>query len=390
MTEDQIWNMSDEDLENAFLEARANGVEATSGDEDVIVDYNQEQEEEEINETLEQPNDKDSDDDLTTTDGTGETSTEDSEETTVTADEGTETKDENTEEEEETETKEVAEPQSYKFKANGKEYEFTPEEMLTQFPKIFGQAMDYTKKTQALKPWRKTIDALESANLSHDQINLMIDVFKGDKNAIAEVIKRTGVDTLDLDPENSKYVPNDYGRDDAALDIKEVVDEISGDAEYAITNRILLKDWDERSFKEFTKDPSMIKKLHADVKNGTYDKVQAIADKLKVLDRGMKPDLDYYLQAGAQYYRDQNEAMIRARAAEEQRQAREQKLAKQAEINRVKETQQKQQAVAEKAEIRKAASPTKSNAGQKKVIDYLDDSDEAYEEWYKTNVLNKY
>ena len=388
MTEDQIWNMSDEDLESAFLEARANGIEATSGDEDVIADYNQEQEE--INDNLEQPTDEASDDDLTTTDGTEEPSTEASEETTATTDEGTETADENTEEEEETETKEVAEPQSYKFKANGKEYEFTPDEMLIQFPKIFGQAMDYTKKTQALKPWRKTIDALESANLSHDQINLMIDVFKGDKNAIAEVIKRTGIDALDLDPENSRYVPNDYGRDDAALDIKEVVDEISGDAEYAVTNRILLKDWDERSFKEFTKDPSMIKKLHMDVKDGTYDKVQAIADKLKVLDRGMKSDLDYYFQAGTQYYRDQNEAMIRARAAEEQKQAREQKLAKQAEINRVKETQQKQQAVIEKVEIRKAASPTKSNAGQKKVIDYLDDSDEAYEEWYKTNVLNKY
>lgn len=391
MTEDQMWNMSDEDLEAAFLEARANGVEATSGDEDVRTEYDQYNEETiELNEDLEQPETMDSDDDLTTDDGAEETTTEDSEETADTTDEGTEDTEEKTEDDEYTVTKEVDEPQSYKFKANGKEYEFTPEEMLSQFPKIFGQAMDYTKKTQALKPWRKTIDALESANLSHDQINLMIDVFKGDKNAIAEVIKRTGVDTLDLDPENSRYVPNDYGRDDTALDIKDVIDEISSDAEYTITNRILLKDWDEKSFKEFTKDPSMIRKLHIDVKDGTYDKVQAMADKLKVLDRGLKTDLEYYIQAGTQYHRDRNEAIIRARAAEEQRLAREQKLARQAEINRVKETQQKQQVIAEKAEVRKAASPTKSNAGQKKVVDYLDDSDEAYEEWYKNNVLNKY
>jgi hypothetical protein len=155
--------------------------------------------------------------------------------------------------------------------------------MEEMFPKIFGQAIDYTKKTQAIKPWRKTIDAIEQAKLNHDDINLAIDVLRGDKNAIAEIIKRNGIDTLDLDTENSKYIPKDYGRDDTTLEIKDVVERISADREYETTHRILSKEWDENSFKELTKTPELIEALHVDVKTGMYAKVQPIAEKYKVL-----------------------------------------------------------------------------------------------------------
>ena len=59
------------------------------------------------------------------------------------------------------------------------------------------------------------------------------------------------------------------------------------------------------------------------------------------------------------------------------------KLDKQTDIARVKATQQAKVDNTAKVEKRKAAAPVKANAGTKKVIDYLDDSDEAFEEWYK-------
>ena len=174
MTDEQMFNMSDEELERAFLEARAQDNSPETDIENVEYDS-----EETID--LEQP-EMDSDNDLVV-DDTEDTETEaDSEETESTPDEGTEVAEEQTEEDDAETVPEVTETPVHKFKANGKEYTFTPEEMMAQFPKVFGQAMDYTKKTQALKPWRKTIDAIESANLSHDQINLMIDVFKGSKS----------------------------------------------------------------------------------------------------------------------------------------------------------------------------------------------------------------
>lgn len=380
-----MFYMSDDELEAAFREARAQDMSPKT---DIEMENTSMVEDEPLD--LEQPIEEDSDNDLVVDEVTEEEVVTDSEPEVEVTDEEPAEVDEQTENTEDEELPEITETPVHKFKANGKEYSFTPEEMMEQFPKIFGQAMDYTKKTQALKPWRKTIDAIESARLGHDDINLMIDVFKGDKNAIAELIKRTGVDTLDLDTENSKYVPKDYGRDDTALAIKDIVDEISVDKEYETTHRILSKEWDERSFSELTKDPELIRLLHVDVKSGMYDKVQPIAEKMKVFDRGRQSDLDYYKAAAQEYFRAEAETERRAKAIEDQRLAREAKLARQAEIERVKATQIKQAAVREQAVVRKAAAPVKSNAGTKKTVtDYLDESEEAYDEWYKTNVLDK-
>ena len=363
MTEEEMYRLSDEELEKMFYDAKAEGQSPDVGDED-----------------LEQPVEASDDN------GTEEIELDDEAEEPAEveeSDEIAEAEEEPTEAEEEEEIAEVQEVQKVKFKANGKEYEFTEDEIKAQFPKIFGQAMDYTKKTQAIKPWRKTIDAIEQAKLSHDDVNLMIDVLRGDKDAIAAVMKRTGIDALELDTENSKYVPKDYGRDDNALAIKDVIDEISADKEYEITHKVLSKDWDDNSFREMTKDPELIKQLHIDVKTGMFDKVQPIAEKMKVFDRGRQSDLDYYKMAAVEYFREQEDVQRRMDAVEQQRLAREAKLAKQAEVEKVREAQTKREKVVEKTEQRKAAAPTKSNAGTKKVVDYLDDSDEAYEEWYR-------
>ena len=312
------------------------------------------------------------------------TNDEDSETDSDTPDGDSANEDEEPETEEGEAQAEVQPIQKHKFKANGREYEFSDEEVREQFPKIFGQAMDYTKKMQALKPWRQSIDALESNGLSHEDVNLMIDVLKGNKDAVAAVLKRTGVDALELDVEQSRYVPKDYGRDDKALAVKDVIDEISGDAEYQTTYKILSKEWDDSSFREMTSDPELIKLLHVDVKSGMYDKVQPIAEKLKVYDRGRRSNLDYYKEAARVYFNEQaQEEAIRAEY-EKARVLRESELADKARVRDVRDQQKQRVAVKQDAEKRKAAAPTKKVAGTKKVIDYLDDSDEAYDEWYKS------
>lgn len=367
MTDEQMWSMSDEELEKMYLEAKADEQSPDLGVEDEEID-------------MEQPV-EDSDDN-----GTEIVELEEDEEEPAEvdgSDEIAEVDEEPTEETEDDKIEDVQEVQKFKFKANGKEYEFTEDEMKNQFPKVFGQAMDYTRKTQAMKPWRKTIDAIEQARLGHDDVNLMIDVLRGDKQAIAEVMKRTGVDALDLDTENAKYVPKDYGRDETALAIKDVIDEISGDREYDVTHKILSKDWDDNSFKEMTKDPELIKQLHIDVKSGMFNKVQPIAEKLKLYDGNKQSDLDYYKMAAVEYFREQDEVQRRSDAIEQQRIAQQAKLDRQAEITRVKAAEQTRAKTVEKVEQRKAAAPTKANAGTKKVVDYLDDSDEGFENWYK-------
>jgi hypothetical protein len=391
MTDDKLYSLSDEELERAFLDAKEN--EQYSDVDEPVTESIDTYEEEDI-EIMEQPDELDEDSvDEGATDDEVTTETE-STEVTAQPDEEVATEDEDPIEDVESEediNDEIAqkEQQELVFKANGREFKFTQDEMLEQFPKIFGQAMDYTKKTQAMKPWRKTIDAIEQAKLGHEDINLMIDVMKGNKEAIAEVMKRTGVDSLEIDTENSKYTPNDYGRDDKALAIKDIVEEISVDKEYEITHRVLSKEWDEKSFRKMTEDPDLIRLLHVDVKTGMFDKVQPIADKIKVFDRGSKSDLEYYRLASIELAQQQQEANRVAYEAERQKQERAARLAKQVEIDRVKKTQERQKEVAVKAVERKAATPTTRKVPTSKVVDYLDNSDEAFEEWYKTNVLDK-
>lgn len=371
-TNDQLNNLSDEELEAAFFAAKADmGNEPTQYEEE--------------HEDLEQPVDNEDSDDDADTDASEEEAEDDgSDVDDETPDEENADAEEEPKTEEEPKQAEVRPTQKHKFKANGREYEFTDDEIREQFPRIFGQAMDYTKKMQALKPWRKTIDAIEGAQLSHDDVNLMIDVLKGDKDAVAAVLKRTGIDALEIDVEQSRYVPKDYGRDDKALAVKDVIDEISGDAEYSTTYRILNKEWDDDSFREMTNDPDLIRLLHIDVKSGMYDRVQPIAEKLKVYDRGRRSNLDYYKEAARVYFNEQAQEEARRAEHEKARVLKESELADKARVKDVKDQQQQRVAVKQEAEKRKAAAPTKKVAGTKKVIDYLDDSDEAYEEWYKS------
>lgn len=378
MSDSYINDLSDEELEAAFKSAKADmGSEVTITNEP-DVDYDDEVDE------LEQPN-VDSDDDTSANEEDDEEVEDDSDTENEDADESAETEDEQTDNTEK-ESDEVVQPtqEILKVKANGQEYEFTLDEMKSQFGSIFAKAQDYTKKTQALKEYRKTIDIVQNAGLSDNDLNLFADVLKGDKDAIAAVLKRTGVDALDLDVENVNYAPKNYGRNDTELAIKDIVDDISADKEYVITHNILEKQWDSKSREKFIEDPNMIKGLHIDVKSGLYDKLNPIMQKLKIYDGNSKSDLEYYFMAHDQYMDSQREASSKAEKAELARienQAKETEVAK---VNTVKAKIAQQVATKEASVKRKAAAPTKKAVGTSK-INYLNDdpSDDEVEEWFK-------
>jgi len=399
----ELYDMSDDELEAAFKEAKASeGTEDTQYEEDYASEDVQndsgetedfadiEEDEEDSTNNPEQPvvDDQDSDDYDASTEGNAEEDSEENVDETAkeTPDGETEVDEDVTTEDDEEAEDEVQPEQTYKFKANGKEYEFTESEIKDKFPSMFGQAMDYTKKLQTIKPWRKTIDALEEAKLTHEDLSLFIDARKGDKEAIAELLKQTGVDALDLDLENSTYVAKDYGRDENALAIKDIVDDISRDSEYEKTHNILTKDWDNKSWGEMSQNPETIKLLHVDVKSGMYDKIQPMAEKLKVYDGGKESDLDYYKSAAKQYFGqvEQQEAEQARRsqqsAAREAAQAKQQ--VEQDKLSQVKASQAKRAATADASAKRKAAVPSSGKVSNRGIVDYLDASDEEFQEWY--------
>jgi uncharacterized membrane-anchored protein YhcB (DUF1043 family) len=414
-TEDQLWDMSDEDLETAFKEASAQEqspeteVENNStneeitdsetstedADEEIEVTSNEDENKEVIDGQDQPENTEESDhnasdetDPEKVTDAETDTDAKENPDGDAKADET-----ENSEDAEEGNDEEQP-ARSYSFRANGKDYEFSSDEIVDQFPKIFGQAMDYTKKMQTIKPWRKTIDALEGAKLSHGDVSLMIDVLKGDKDAITEVLKRTGTDTLELNTEeDSNYEAKDYGRNESALAISDIVNEISKDAEYATTQSILSSEWDDKSWETISGKPEMIKLLHTDVKSGMYKTLQPIAEKLKVYDGGNKSDLDYYKEAAEQHFSktEQQDTYNQQQAYKKGQQeaaTASEKLKADADseklrVDNAKAQNDKRNATKSASAKRKAAAPTKSVSTDRPVVDYLDESSEDFDEWYK-------
>ena len=351
--EEAIWNQEEDP---SFAEIRASLDEDetnTGGDEDesdTEEEVQDEETDEEVDEdNMEQSEDSDSDIDV-------EDEVEDTEETEEVVD----TEDDQTDEvETEDETEDETKAQTFKVKANGMEFDFTQEELMQLAPK----AMDYTKKMQEIAPWRKTISALKEEGLSEEDLNLAIDVLKGDKDAMAAVMKRTGVEALDLDTDIAEYKPNQYGKDASQLAIEDVVNTISADPEYRITQTVVDSTWDNASRNAMAQDPSMISGLHNDIKSGVYDKVAPMALKMKALDGGRQSDLDYYIAAGDQYFNQVNET---------------------ANTDNVEVKAERTKTVKQASKKRKAAGITKSKSGQKSVIDYLDDSnDEKFDDWYK-------
>ena len=374
-TEEDLFAMSDEELEAAYKESQAEDEpEPEEVEEEEVVDEPEEESTEEVDEEIEEEDVaeepvEESDDNSEEYEGEEE------------VDEASDDKEVVEEEPEDTEDKPKDEPQKAqkrKFKANGQEFEFTDDEVFDQFGKVFAQAMNYTKKMQAIAPYRGMIDSIEEQKLTQEDLNLAIDVLKGDKDALAAVMKRTGVDALDLDDEVSEnYQPNNYGRNETELAIKDVVNEISGDSEYAITQHVIDSQWDSKSQDAFVQQPELIKELHLDVKNGVFDKVSPMAMKLKVLDGGRKSDIEYYVEAGQQYYRNQSVEAQQAAEAEARH-----KVANEAErVRRVKAENAKKAAEKVTSKKRRAAAPTKGRV-QKSVTDYLDESDEAFDDWY--------
>ena len=378
MSDNEINDLSDAELEAAFKSAKAEIGSTVTIANEPDVDYDDEVDE------LEQPN-VDSDDDTSANEEDEKEVEDDSDTENEDADESAETEDEQTDNTEK-QSDEVVQPtqEILKVKANGQDYEFTLDEMKSQFGSIFAKAQDYTKKTQALKEYRKTIDIVQNAGLSDNDLNLFADVLKGDKDAIAAVLKRTGVDALDLDTENVNYAPKNYGRNDTELAIKDIVDDISADKEYVITHNILEKQWDSKSREKFIEDPNMIKGLHIDVKSGLYDKLNPIMQKLKIYDGATRSDLDYYFMAHKQFIDSQRDASSKAEKAELARVENQAKVAEAEKVSTVKAKMAQQTATKEASVKRKAAAPTKKAVGTSK-INYLNDdpSDDEVEEWFK-------
>ncbi len=345
MNEDALYDLSDEELE-----AEVRKLKETSADD--------EEKEDEVDDSSTPQENLDEEDNL---DEEIEEETESKEEDEEPLDE----EDVDEQLEQPSKAEDSKDNNTYEIKANGKVYNMTIEEL----KRLSSMGMDYTRKTQELAPYRKTISAMRDNGLSDEDINLLIDIKKGkNKQAIKKLLTDTGIDLMELDDfddetSNQAYTPTDYGKKYEQSGVDTVVSRLSSDPVFQQTAEIV-STFDDTSKQFIMSNPDAIEGLHIDVKEGVFAKVMPEAEKIGALDGYKRPMLEYYIQAGQEFFYKQQAL----EAQESEKKAKEEQMRK---------------------TRKKGASLPSSRQDRKKTITSYDDiSDEEYLEWYKNKVAN--
>jgi len=174
---------------------------------------------------------------------------------------------------------------------------------------LMQKGADYNQKMQALNPNLKIVSMLEKEGLlDRNKLNNLIDLSKKNPQAIAKLIKESGIDPLDIDTDKEvDYKPTDYEVSDKEFKLNQVLDEIKDSPSFSKTINVLSKEWDGESKKLISDNPEIISIINDHITNGVYDRVQSIIDSERAVGRlDNVPDVVAYRQV-AEYLQTQGE-----------------------------------------------------------------------------------
>lgn len=188
------------------------------------------------------------------------------------------------------------------FKANGKEMQVeSVDDALT----LMKMGANYNKKMAGLKPNLKLLKMLENNELlDESKLSYLIDLDKKNPAAIAQLVKDSGIDPLDITPEEGQeYKPESHKVNDAEVELDAVLEEIQDTDTYQDTIDTVSKQWDESSRKVIVDNPQIIKVINDQKANGVFDQISKVVEREKMLGRlnGLS-DLEAYRQVGDQIH----------------------------------------------------------------------------------------
>ena len=252
-------------------------------------------------------------------------------------------------------------PQKFKpLRMNGKDVSINSMEELYALASAGGQ---FTQKMQEISQYKKSLAVMQKNGLTEQDLSLLIEARNGNKDALASILKQSGVDTLELEDEPSEgYQPGAYVPTDMEVSLMDVQREISSDPEYQITQNVVNNMLDNQSQDMLVQNPSMIRGIHQDIKNGVFQGVKAEADKLKIMDGGRHSDMEYYIAAAKQDAQNNQAHAPQEQAPEPTKPSR-------------------------NTSRRKAAGSSRPKVQPKKVIDFSDDIDDDELMKYREQVM---
>ena len=177
------------------------------------------------------------------------------------------------------------------FKANGKD--ITPR-TVEDVVQLMQMGANYTKKMQLMAPLKKAAESLSRADIKEDDLNFLIDVHKGDKEAIKKLLTKHNVDPMELDLDSTNYVPKNNIVSDEDVEYSNILDDIRDSLPKI--QEIMTNTWDTRSKEALLKDPNLMRALHEEIAMGRFDNVQAQLEIEKTFGRYKgKSDIEAYI-----------------------------------------------------------------------------------------------
>lgn len=177
------------------------------------------------------------------------------------------------------------------FKANGKE--IAPRSM-EDIVSLMQMGANYTKKMQLMAPMKRAVESLNKAGINEEELNFLIDIHNGDQEAIKTLLKRSKIDPMDMDLEDTNYRPNANLASDEDVEFSDALQ----DAHDSLPriNEILKDTWDAKSKEQLLQNPALIRGLHEEIQMGRFDGVQKIVESEKMFGRykGVS-DIDAYI-----------------------------------------------------------------------------------------------
>jgi hypothetical protein len=262
------------------------------------------------------------------------------------------------------------------IKANGKLIELrNPEEAV----QLMQMGANYTKKMQELQPNLKIVTMLgNNGLLDEGKLSFLIDLDKKDPAAIRKLIKDSGIDVLDIDPEvDPAYEPGSHAVSDEEVTFRSATAELVSTPEGRETISEINSRWDQASKEALWTKPEIMATIHQARELGVYDQIVTEMDRLITLGRipANTPFLEAYSQVG--------DLMIQA-AQQQDGTVGQQPAGQQPELSGIAPQPVATKAAAPKSPLAnddkaKAASPTRTGAKKAEVfVNPLGQSDEQF------------
>lgn len=138
---------------------------------------------------------------------------------------------------------------------------------------LMQQGLNFTRKTQQLSKYKKTIDSLESNGITDDDLALLAKVKSGDRDAVSYLTKQVGIDPMDLIDYDSKYVvpqaEQAFKPSDTVLQYDSIIRENEPEVYAKLSNA--LSSMPQPTLREIASNDSLYSALYEDVKSGTFD-----------------------------------------------------------------------------------------------------------------------